>query len=163
MLPVIAVSLALLVVASSVETQRDCSTSLSILEHALYNTSDNKVRLNAYFFPPREEFVSYAKVVYTFKNENETNDLLDTDQSCNVTYVWAIGGFLLVQPPSIFTYSSLFFFHTRHSGDFTLRLTLPHACKPLVEDNGTCSCANKDNNPLDLLTQQVNACTTQRV
>lgn len=152
-----AASLAILVAISSAKTQKDyndCSTSLSTLEEALYETGDNKVQLNAYFFPPREEFVPYAKIVYTFEDSNGTNPEPETEK-CAVTYVWAVGGFLLIQPPSIFSYSSLFFFHTRSHNDFTLRLTLPNACRPLVEENGKCSCANKDNNPLDILTQQV--------
>ena len=131
---------------------KDCSTSLSTLEKALYETAENKVQLNNYFFPPREEFVPYAKVVYTFEGKHGKKE----SGSCVVTFVWAIGGFLLIQPPSIFTYSSLYFFHTRIRDDFTLHLTLPHACRPLVEEkNGRCSCANKENKALDILTQQV--------
>ena len=140
----------------------DCATSLSTLEAALYNTGDNKVNLNRYFFPPREEAVPYAKITYQFEDENGTipeyansEDLDEGDCTCGVTYVWAVGGFLLIQPPSIFTYTSLLFFHTRQKS-ISLRLRLPHACRALVRgENGTCSCANKDNNPLDVLSQQV--------
>ena len=142
--------------ASSEEPSSDygnCNTSLSTLEAALYSTRDNKVKLNAYFFPPRKEFVSYAKITYQFEDEDgEVPD--EEEEKCKVTFVWAEGGFLLMQPPSIFTFSSLLFFHTRQS-DFDLVLTLPQPCKSLVyQGNGTCTCGN-DSNALDILNQQV--------
>lgn len=133
-----------------------CSSSLSVLEDALYNTGTNKLKLNRYFYPPRQEPVPYAKI--TFKFEDENGNLSDSeDGKCEVTFVWAIGGFLLIQPPSVFTFTSLFFFHTRQN-DFSLDLRLPYLCRPLVQEyeieNGTCTCANKDGG-LDLLNQQV--------
>lgn len=147
-----AVFLPLLAGAEEPTDYGNCNTSLSTLEDALYNTSDNKVKLNAYFFPPRKEFVAYAKITYQFEDEDgEVPDM--EEEKCKVTYVWAEGGFLLMQPPSVFTFSSLLFFHTRQS-DFDLVLTLPRPCKSLVnQENGTCSC--KKNNALDILNQQV--------
>ena len=148
-LPVLWVAVSMEIILSAVSSttglescsnSADCATSLSALENDLYCTSGNRLNLNRYFFPPREEAVPFAKVTYHFEG------------GCNVTYLWAVGGFLLIQPPSIFAYTSLLFFHTRRR-DFTLHLSLPQECTPLV--NSQCSCESKDNNPLDVLSQQV--------
>ena len=136
-------------------TYSDCSTSLSTLEEALYKTGKNKFLLNKFFYRAREEAVPYAKITYHFQDE-EGQVSNSEEESCKVTYLWATGGFLLMQPPSVFTFTSLFFFHTRRR-NFDLDLELPFECQSLVNtiDNETCSCANRDNNPLDLLSQQV--------
>ena len=141
-------------VSSDKSSYFDCGTSLFTLEKALYETGINKLSLNQFFYEARKESVSYAKITYHFKNENGSTNSSYTDD-CTVTYLWATGGFLFIQPPQVFTYTSLFFFHTQRK-KFSLDLELPHDCISLVNvtKNG-CSCANLDNNPLDLLSQQV--------
>lgn len=147
------IALSLLTVTVSKKEGNNSCNSLAELESALYSTGTNKLKLNKFFYPPRKESVPYAKITYQFQDED--GKISDSEmEKCAVTYVWAVGGFLLIQPPSIFTFSSLFFFHT-HQKNYSLVLTLPNKCRSLVNSgNGTCSCANKDNF-LDLLSQQV--------
>ena len=76
----------------------DRTNKLSVLEHAVYETADNKLQLNHVFYPPRQMTSRYVAIDYTFlKNSN-------SDVNCGVTY---IGGFLLIQPPQIFKFTSL--------------------------------------------------------
>ena len=128
---------------------------LSVLEQALYDLGDNKERMNRFFYPPRQQPVPYVKITYQFEDEN--GEISNDESKCEVTYIWVSGGFLLIQPPSIFMYTSLFFYNTRQQ-NFFFNLRLPYQCRPLVENAtiGSCSCKNRDGNPLDLLTQQVN-------
>ena len=74
----------------------------------------------------------------------------------SVTYVWSIGGFLFIEPPSVFQFLSLQFSYPANNLT-NITLTLPHQCRGLVStaNNDNCSCAN-DGNTLDILTQQVN-------
>lgn len=71
---------------------------------------------------------------------------------CNVTYIWAVGGFLLVQPPKIFQLTSLYF-STPANNLTDLVIKLPEDCLPLLGDS--CSCDNEDDTLLDIMTQQV--------
>ena len=141
------------IVKSEGSDVHNCATSLAKLEQALYDTGKNKLLLNQFFYKEHEP---YAKITYHFEDENG-NLSQAGEESCKVTYLWATGGFLLIQPPSVFTYTSLFFFHTRRT-NFDLDLRLPFECRALVvdatADNETCSCTNRDNS-LDQLSQQV--------
>ena len=128
----------------------ECSTQLDVLEDALFTTGDNIFELSRIFYPPSERTTRFIRVVYIFlDDEGEEN-------GCNVTYFWAIGGFLLLQPPSLFRYNSLFFNYPNN--DLTeLDLKLPSACRPLIGADMSvreCSCANSSER-LNILTQQV--------
>lgn len=130
----------------------DCNNSLSDLEEALFNTGQNKLNLTAAFYPPREPPSRYISVHYTFLYENGSA----TD--CSVKYYWAIGGSLLINPPTIFMFTSLLFSIPNNDIE-NIYLKLPHQCRGLVENlaNGACSCSGRDGKLLDILTQQVNA------
>ena len=150
--------LSLVVTDNNTPTKCDVGncTLLTQLECALFTTDENERKLNQAFFPPRKATTRYIKVIYSF---NATNDALYNSlaQNCNVTYIWAVGGFLLIQPPSIFEWTSLLFSYPAND-IYELHLTLNVACKRLVEHNnatGTCNCKGEDNNNLDILTQQV--------
>ena len=116
---------------------------LSELECALYHTDSNVLRLNQAFFPPRKATSRFIKVIYEFVNDN-----------CTVDFFWAIGGFLLMQPPRIYELTSLFFSYPANSLE-NLTITLPQACQHLVGGN-SCSCDGTQNENLDIFTQQVN-------
>ena len=127
----------------------NCDIDIAVLENALYfYHPKNRMELNRVFYPPRETASRFIKVTYKFDGHD-----------CSVTYVWAIGGFLLMQPPKIFQLTSLFF-STRANNLTDMVIVLPSECWPLVEPkNGTedrnCTCVGDDINVLDMLTQQV--------
>ena len=134
---------------------------LTQLECALFTTDENERKLNQAFFPPRKATTRYIKVTYSFNEDIDTNDdhynfNPTVTQNCNVTYIWAVGGFLLIQPPSIFEWASLLFSYPAND-IYELDLTLNISCTTLVDvrEDGTCSCKGKDDNNLDILTQQV--------
>ncbi len=127
---------------------------LKDLECALYTTDSNERRLNQAFFPPRKATSRYIKVVYVF-NVSEVDTVAGDE--CNVTYIWSIGGFLLIQPPSIFQLTSLMFSYPTNTID-DITLYMPSPCHTVINTNTTgrnCSCANMENKNLDILTQQV--------
>lgn len=144
---------ALLLVTTSAgenKTWPECPSDLAKLEDALYNYNpQNIINLNKIFYPPRESPSRFIKVTYIF--ENYTN--------CNITYIWAIGGFLLIQPPTIFQLTSLYFSSPANSLT-DLDLWLPNDCQPLARNKeNNCTCDNEDN-ILDILTQQVHVINT---
>ena len=119
---------------------------LSELECALYTTGSNELRLNQVFLPPRAATSRFINVSYTFVNGK--NKIL-----CRVDFLWAISGFLVIQPPSIFELTSLFFSYQANKLE-DLVITLPDVCQSHVGGDN-CSCLGKENNNLDILTQQV--------
>ena len=141
----------------------DC-TLLSQLECALLRTDENERKLNQAFFPPRKETTRYIRVHYEFKAEEDidyysSDSLRDLDiyKNCSAAYVWAIGGFLLIQPPGLFQLTSLLFSYPANDVD-KLNLTLPLNCSRLINANAShCDCRNHSNNNLDILTQQVSS------
>jgi hypothetical protein len=123
----------------------DCATNLGTLEEALYESGNNLYELNRVFYPPSEPTTRWIRVKYTF---------VDNDTDCNVTYIWAVGKFLFLQPPALFTLTSLFFYYPNNEL-VTLSLQLPIECIDLITGiDGECSCMN-DSHMLDILTQQV--------
>ena len=128
--------------ASCETNYTNCDQDITVLERALYRPENIKA-LNNIFYPPRNTPARFVKVHYMFD-----------DDDCNVTYIWAVGGFLLMQPPSIFQYTSLYF--STITSDLTdLKIQLPSECRPLVQSN--CTCKDDDNNILDIVTQQVSS------
>ncbi len=138
-----------------------CGTDELVLLKALFQTGDNLYRMGRAFFEARDETSRFIRVTYTFINT--TTEIED----CDVTFKWALGGFLLVQPPSIFKFTSLLF--STPANDLepeNLNLKLPLECKVLASDkDGNCTCS-KDRRGilndesynvtiLDRLTQQV--------
>lgn len=75
-------------------------------------------------------------------------------KDCNVTYIWAVGGFLLVQPPSIFQFSSLLF-STPANSLTEVELNLPYACRALINETMSCSCKNEMKDDLEIFTRHV--------
>lgn len=129
----------------------DCSTKLSTLELALFETGNNLFELTQVFYPPSTRTSKYIRVTYVFLEHDGINE----DQDCNVTYIWAVGGFLFFQPPTLFQYNSLFFNYPNNNLT-DVPLVLPAECRPLIEVDGECSC-RRDSRMLDVLTHQVSA------
>ena len=146
------VLLMLLPIASGNREFDLCPNNMSVLEKALYNTGKNRYQLYRIFFPPRELSYTYIKVNYVFLNNDST-----LDSNCTVSYIWSLG-FLLVQPPKVFQFTSLLFSYPANDLKNEVNLTLPFECRPLVmknNDESVCSCLGRDNNELDILTQNV--------
>lgn len=144
-------SLAVLLVLSSGRTEgnstfEDCTSKRKVLVEALLTMGNNTNELDSIFYPAGQLPSRFIQVNYHFNNINGGN--------CNVSYFWASGGFLLIQPPSIFVYTTLLFSYPTNDLT-TINLTLPLECMDLVkvyEDNCTCL---PDGSTLDRLTQQV--------
>ena len=136
---------------NNISVYANCANDLFVLEKALYGIEGNKFNLTNNFYPSRKIPTAFMQVTYRFENESGgiSND-------CDVIYWWTSGGFLLVQPPSIFRFSSLFLGNKVDELN-TLELTLPYECRRLVAPNEDekCSCKGEDDRLLDALTQQV--------
>ncbi len=144
----IIVNIAILLALSTAVISDDCNT-LSQLEKTLYSTGDNVLQLSKTFTPANGRTSKQVRVVYNFEGN-------DTLSDCTVQYFWALGGILLVQPPSIFRFTSLLFSFPSNLID-NIYLTLPYECYHLVWNNTTqnCSCANNGSYLLDVLTHHV--------
>lgn len=132
----------------------NCATQKSDLLEALFKTDGNLYELDRVFTPARIQSSRYIKVTYSFFDA-DTDEVL-----CNVTLLWSVGGFLFIQPPRIFMFTSLLF--SIPANTLTdLHLKLPKECINLINYNastGECSCfdsVNGDMAKLDRLTQQV--------
>ena len=124
-----------------------CANDLGALEEALFQTGSNLFELNRIFFPPSLLPTRFVRVEYSFMNPSNNQD-------CNVTYIWAVGEVLFLQPPSLFKINSLFFYYPNNELT-TLSLQLPIECIHLINGtDGQCTCRN-DSHMLDILTQQV--------
>lgn len=122
--------------------------SVTTLIQKLYDTPGNLLNLNKVFYPAHGKPSNFLRVTYSF--QNESGQLED----CNVTYLWAEGGFLLIQPPSIFRYTSLQFNYVGINTN-DLSLILPSDCRHLVVDKTSkCKC-DDDNDLLDIITLKV--------
>ena len=136
----------------------DCATNKLTLLKALYETGDNLYELDRVFFPLRAETTRYVTVNYTFlDNSSSSSGYNDADvTNCSVSYVWTSGGFFLEQHPNILQYTSLLFL-VPVNDIWSLKLTLPHPCRALVQNNDTCTCKEdqKTSRALGRITQQV--------
>jgi hypothetical protein len=101
-----------------------CRT-LKSLAQALYDGEGNVLNLTLAFYPPQAPGVNFLHVSYDFEDSN--GDV----NGCTVKYIWAKGGFMLIQPPSILQYTSLLFSHNINK-NYQLYLRLPFACRHLV-------------------------------
>ena len=145
--------------ASDLDSNNSCDT-LKSLAHGLYNYTGNIENMTKVFFPPLQDAGKFLRVKYHFLDQNDDSD------NCSVSYIWAEGGFLLIQPPLIFQFTSLFFNHIANNEyNPHLDLKLPNACRHLVQvDNSTKNCSCKQNTSdgdydlLDMLTHQVHEC-----
>ncbi len=138
------------IISSNGSTYSKCSSSLLVLERAIYEIEGNKKNLTNTFYPSRKISTAFVQVIYTFQSKfgNNTYD-------CEVKYWWASGTFLFVQSPTIFRFSSLIFGNKVDNLN-KITLTLPYECRPIVQgDDEMCSCKSKDDKLLDILTQQV--------
>lgn len=130
----------------------ECGTQKFVLLKALFETDGNLYELDRIFSPPYDATSRYIKVEYTFADSR--GDYGD----CNATYIWAIGGFLLMQPPGIFQYTSLLVGNPANSLE-EMHLKLPYACRSLIDEtnDGGCSCHNPYDvgQYLQILTKQV--------
>lgn len=126
----------------------NCTTKRSVLVNALFETGNNLHELDKAFYP-QEGRSSYLEVNYKFQNSDGS-----VDDDCKVTYIWAVGGFLFLQPPEIFMLTSLFF--SLPANDVSeVNLVLPYECRDLVETNSSCQCNSSSSSQLEMLTHQV--------
>lgn len=135
----------LILVGSTGAQYEDCARNKLTLLKALYETGDNLYQLDKVFFPQRSVSSRYVIVKYTFLDKNSTSEYYDADiKNCTVTYIWALGGFLLEQPPTLLQYTSLLF-NVPVNNVWDLELTLPYPCRallPVHDDNGNCMCTD---------------------
>ena len=137
-----------LLTSTSTANFSNCHNDLGTLEVALFETGSNLFELNRIFFPPSLLPTRFVRVEYSFMNPSNHQD------DCNVTYIWAVGEVLFLQPPTLFKLNSLFFYYPNNNLT-TLHLQLPIECIPLINGtDGECTCRN-DSHMLDILTQQV--------
>ena len=122
-----------------------CANNLPLLESALLHTRDNQIELLKAFYQPRRPPATFVVVHYTFLDEED-------HVICNKTWMWSSAVFYLIEPPTIFKLTSLFF-ATPYTT--TANIIFTHKCRDLVtwNEDGTCTC--KSNTPLDILTQRV--------
>ena len=149
LLLVTAASITVLTTAETNATDySDCATNLFTLERALYETGNNSFELNRIFFPPSLLPTRFVRVNYNFTSKDNETD------NCDVTYIWAVGGALFLQPPTLFKFTSLFFYYPNNELT-VLSLKLPFECIQLITGmDETCNCSH-DSHMLDILTQQV--------
>jgi len=129
-------------VSENTSVYYDCPKNLRTLEKALYETEENHINLIKTFYPSGKPSPALVQVIFTFVDESD----------CTLTYYWASGWFLLVEPPSVFRFASLFFSNEDYDKN-DLKIYLPTECRPLAGEECTCYSAN--GNVLDILTQQV--------
>ena len=125
----------------------DCATNRNSVVKALFMSDKNLDKLDSVFYPAGELPSRFIQVNYHI---NDTSD-----GNCNVSYFWASGEFLLLQPPKIFLFTSLLFSYPANNLT-SVNLTLPPECKELVtvSEDGSCACPDEDS-LLNRLTQQV--------
>ena len=138
--------------SSASNSYENCATDKSALLRAIFDIEDNRYNMDAAFFPAKAGFEStrHIRVRYTFVDTITG----EKDENCSVTFIWALGGFLLVQPPTIFQFNSLLFSPDAENME-SLDLTLPIECQALVtvKEDGTCKCGKTA--ILDRITEQV--------
>ena len=132
---------------------KSCGNDLETLEKHLLHTKDNKIELLKAFYQPRQPPATFVVIHYTFLDEEE-------HVICNKTWMWSSAVFYLIEPPTIFKFTSLFF-ATPYTT--TANITFMNECRDLVtwNEDGTCTC--KSNSLLDILTQRVSAIKIQTV
>ena len=151
LLPCICASLAGDDAAASNSSYSRCPYSFLVLEKALYETEGNMVKMLSIFSPSHKRS-AFVRVRYAFKQEN------GAVSNCTVPYLWVEGGFLFVQPPTLFQFSSLLFYFRGIDTEIDLYLILPFECRPLImeDENRTCTCQEINSSlPLKMLTEQV--------
>ena len=135
---------------TNVSLYADCPDDFLVLQKALYGMKGNKYNLTKTFYPPRKPSTGFVQVNYYFEDE-----FGEKDEDCVAKFVWASGGFLLIQPPSVFRFTSLFF-DNKYDDITSVDLTLPYECRPLtVQPQCRCNISSDKDDFLDLLTQQV--------
>lgn len=140
-------SCALVKSAESDSSFEECATRRNVLTRAFFKTGNNINELDKAFYPGGVQRPSrFIQVNYHFNNTGDGN--------CNVSYFWASGGFLLIQPPRIFLFNTLLFSYPANDLE-NVNLILPEECSELVNvtEDG-CRCL-EEGSALDRLTQQV--------
>ena len=120
---------------------------LKTLENALLQTGNNRVELLEAFYPPRQPQATFVTVHYKFQDA-------EGNITCIKTWFWSSVEFYLIQPPTVFVYTSLFF-TIPQDRITTANITFKDDCQGLVtwNENGSCTCTS--NSLLDILTQRV--------
>ena len=129
-----------------------CGNDFKTLEKALLQTGNNTLKLLDAFYPPRQHPAIFVTVHYTFLDG-------DGNITCNTTWFWSSVESYLIQSPTIFLYTSLFF-TIPPDRITTANIIFKDDCQDLVTWNkkGTCTCTS--NSLLDILTQRVSTLHT---
>ena len=124
-----------------------CGNDFKTLEKALLQTGNNTLKLLQAFYPPRQPPATFVTVHYTFLDA-------EGNITCQKTWLWSLVEFYLIQPPTIFMYTSLFF-TIPQDRITTANITFKDECRELVtwNENGSCTCTS--DGMLDILTQRV--------
>ena len=128
------------IATDSQNTYANCSTNFTVLENALFETSDNIFQLTTTYFHPDVENPLYVDVHYNFSDSStETQH-----------YIWTTSAlYFIVRPPALI-YLSQFYsdIHEKRQADLTLQL--PADCAELANDT-----SSEKENFLFVLTQRV--------
>ena len=139
-----AVFVGTVVIAQEGSHYNNCTTNFTVLERALVTTGSNRFNIITAFYPPRKARPVYVDVEYHYAESNVTE-----------YWVWTTSPFYLIQPPSVFQFTSLLFSYPALSDQIqNLSLTLPQECQDVTFGNRTCN----QNLMLDMLTHQVFLC-----
>ena len=124
-----------------------CGNDFKTLEKALLQTGNNTLKLLRAFYPPRQPPATFVTVHYTFLNAK--GNII-----CNTTWFWSSVEFYLIQHPTIFVYTSLFF-TIPQDRITTANIIFKDDCRELVTWNVNESCTCTSDGMLDILTQRV--------
>ena len=130
---------------------KSCGNDLETLERALLHTKNNKIELLKAFYQPRRPPATFVTIHYTFLDE-------EGHIICNKTWMWSSAVIYLIEPPTVFKFTSLFF-ATPYTA--IANITFMNQCRDLVtwNENGRCTC--KRNSLLGILTQRVSTIKIQ--
>ena len=120
--------------SSNTSTQQSC-LCYSVLENSLLATEKNRVNLKKTFFPPEANSPEFVKVIYRFKDSNNTS-----------VWFWSAKTSHFLHPFKVFQFMSLLFSKPEPYYTGTLEVTLKNECMMNL---------SPDKSNLQLLTQRV--------
>ena len=128
------------IATDSQNTYANCSTNFTVLENALFETSDNIFQMTTTYFHPNEKNPLYVDVYYNFFSNSSTE----------AHYILSASAlYFIVQPPAL-VYLSQFYSDIREKRQADLTVHLPADCAKLANDT-----SSKKENFLFVLTQRV--------
>ncbi len=136
---VVAVTAVTILALCEVGHAANCTT-FSSLEHTFAQTEDNLYKTWVTFYPSLDPLPHFVTVTYDF-------------QGTVSTYFWTEASIFLMQPPSVFGFTSLFLAFVRDDRIKEVTLRLPSECDHLARQH-----SKKDSeNLLRVLTHRVSS------